>query len=430
MARTAALFDAGLTVVGVSTVQALDSTSASGMVTRQAATQDAVALLGRAGGSGSHVATITTATLSGNATITLPAATASLATLALAETLTNKTLTAPLITQAVATSGSPALITLTGSAHTTLAASTEVTDVNFNLARTVQLATGALATQRAIRVQAPTYAFVGASTITNAATLAISGAPVAGANATITNPLALWVQGGTSLLAGAVSMTAGTASADTATGTLVVTGGGGVGISGALNAGAASTITSTATTVTVPLALINNSTSGAFLSARLDLQAYDGAVVSTIGILGVTGSTWSYGAYQAIGAYLNAAKSGGLTLLASHASGSFTVTTGGELAGNIRMTISSAGAISLNGAVTLSSGSNLTMQAANFITDTTTGTKLGTATAQKLGLWNATPVIQPTAVVDATGGATVDTEARAAINALLARMRTVGMVAT
>lgn len=97
---------------------------------------------------------------------------------------------------------------LTGAAHTTLAASVEVTDVNFNLARTVQFSTGALATQRTVRIQAATYAFVGASTITNAATLAISGAPIAGANATITNSYALWVQGGTTRLDGVVSFDA------------------------------------------------------------------------------------------------------------------------------------------------------------------------------------------------------------------------------
>jgi hypothetical protein len=36
----------------------------------------------------------------------------------------------------------------------------------------------------------------------------------------------------------------------------------------------------------------------------------------------------------------------------------------------------------------------------NILTDTTNGTKIGTATTQKLGFWNATPIVQP-----ATGGA-------------------------
>lgn len=103
-------------------------------------------------------------------------------------------------TQRASTSGSPVLLTITGAAHTTLTASTEATDVNFNFARTVQFATGALTTQRAFRIQAPTYAFVAASTITTASTLSISGAPVAGTNATITNSYALNVESGASKL--------------------------------------------------------------------------------------------------------------------------------------------------------------------------------------------------------------------------------------
>jgi len=39
--------------------------------------------------------------------------------------------------------------------------------------------------------------------------------------------------------------------------------------------------------------------------------------------------------------------------------------------------------------------------AKNILTDTTTGTKIGTATTQKLSLWNATPIVQPTAAVAA-----------------------------
>jgi hypothetical protein len=78
-------------------------------------------------------------------------------------------------------------------------------DVDWALNRTVQFSTGALTTQRAFLVRAPTYGFVGASTITNAATLAISGAPVAGTNATLTNTHALWVQAGNSQFDGDVT---------------------------------------------------------------------------------------------------------------------------------------------------------------------------------------------------------------------------------
>ena len=35
----------------------------------------------------------------------------------------------------------------------------------------------------------------------------------------------------------------------------------------------------------------------------------------------------------------------------------------------------------------------------NLAPGTTTGTKIGTATTQKLGFWNATPIVQPTTAV-------------------------------
>lgn len=112
-----------------------------------------------------------------------------------------------LVNQIVSTTGSPIAFTLNGAAHTTLTASTEANDIYFNLARTVQWATGALTTQRAVYINAPTYGFVGASTITEAATFAISGAPIAGTNATITNKYALWVASGHTRLGGDLMVT-------------------------------------------------------------------------------------------------------------------------------------------------------------------------------------------------------------------------------
>ena len=46
------------------------------------------------------------------------------------------------------------------------------------------------------------------------------------------------------------------------------------------------------------------------------------------------------------------------------------------------------------------------------------------------GFFGAPPATQPTAVADAAGGATVDAEARTALNALLSRLRTLGLIAT
>jgi hypothetical protein len=62
----------------------------------------------------------------------------------------------------------------------------------------------------------------------------------------------------------------------------------------------------------------------------------------------------------------------------------------------------------------------------NYVFGTSTGTKLGTATSQKLGFWNATPVVQPTAVADATDAASAVTQ----LNNLLAKLRTIGIIAT
>jgi ribosomal protein L24E len=75
--------------------------------------------------------------------------------------------------------------------------------------------------------------------------------------------------------------------------------------------------------------------------------------------------------------------------------------------------------ISNNRAITVSDGGNVVL-------GTTTGTKIGTATTQKLGFYNATPVVQPTAVADATDAATAISQ----LNALLAHMRTLGLIAT
>jgi hypothetical protein len=91
---------------------------------------------------------------------------------------------------------------------------------------------------------------------------------------------------------------------------------------------------------------------------------------------------------------------------------------------NFRLADDSADADITAAALTLSG--NLTISTKNIVTDTTTGTKIGTATTQKLAFWNATPVVQPTAVADAIDAASVITQ----LNALLSRMRDLGLIAT
>jgi hypothetical protein len=76
------------------------------------------------------------------------------------------------------------------------------------------------------------------------------------------------------------------------------------------------------------------------------------------------------------------------------------------------------GALTLNG--------NLDASTRDIVTDTTTGTKIGTATTQKIGFFNATPVVQQAAVADATNGQSTQDR----LNDLLARLRTLGLIAT
>jgi hypothetical protein len=91
----------------------------------------------------------------------------------------------------------------------------------------------------------------------------------------------------------------------------------------------------------------------------------------------------------------------------------FSTTASGASSPTERLRITSAGVLQI-------------ADAGNISVGTTTGTKIGTATTQKLGFYNKTPVVQPTAVADATDAASVITQ----LNALLARMRDLGLIAT
>jgi hypothetical protein len=74
---------------------------------------------------------------------------------------------------------------------------------------------------------------------------------------------------------------------------------------------------------------------------------------------------------------------------------------------------------------------NVTMQdGVNIATGTATGTKIGTGSTQKLGFYGASPVARPAGVADATGGATIDTQARVAINAVITALETLGLLTT
>ena len=103
-----------------------------------------------------------------------------------------------------------------------------------------------------------------------------------------------------------------------------------------------------------------------------------------------------------------------------------------------------------------SNGTHTWIDGANLAVGTTTGTKIGTATTQKLAFFNATPVVQPSAVADLTTTATAGTlptpdgsvtiadaatptvaelleycvELEAKLEAALGHLRTLGLIAT
>ncbi len=106
------------------------------------------------------------------------------------------------------TSGLPkAWLDFTGTQNNTgITASTEYNAFWYNPPRTYTWNAGGITNQRFFYLRAPTLAFGGASTVTNAATFTISGAPIAGSNATITNPYALWIASGMSQFDGNVSL--------------------------------------------------------------------------------------------------------------------------------------------------------------------------------------------------------------------------------
>jgi hypothetical protein len=98
-----------------------------------------------------------------------------------------------------------------------------------------------------------------------------------------------------------------------------------------------------------------------------------------------------------------------------------------DMPGRLVFSTTAAGASSPTERLRITSAGVLQIADAGDITvGTTTGTKIGTATTQKLGFYNATPVVQPAAVADATDAATVITQ----LNDLLAKLRTLGIIAT
>lgn len=132
----------------------------------------------------------------------------------------------------------------------------------------------------------------------------------------------------------------------------------------------------------------------------------DGAEVSALVLCaGVAGTLYEVARFTAVASAVNG------VAVSAEATGNTPVieARGGDT--NIGLNLNPKGA----GSVSLRSGSD-----AQRIDVNNTG----------IGFFGASPAAQPAAVANAAGGATVDAEARTAINDLLARLRTLGIIAT
>lgn len=106
-------------------------------------------------------------------------------------------------------STTPAGFLFSGTANggvNTYAATVEATQFAVDSSQTYTFAAGGIATQRSALFRAPTYAFAGASTVADTATVAVTAAPIAGANASFTRSMALWVQAGLARFDGGIGV--------------------------------------------------------------------------------------------------------------------------------------------------------------------------------------------------------------------------------
>lgn len=99
-------------------------------------------------------------------------------------------------TQFGGSGGTPKFMEWIAGNTTSMTASTEAIDIDFDLERVISWAQGDFALQRAFVIRQPTYAFTATSTITEAATVHIVGEPLEGSNSTILSSYALQIASG------------------------------------------------------------------------------------------------------------------------------------------------------------------------------------------------------------------------------------------
>jgi hypothetical protein len=240
----------------------------------------------------------------------------------------------------------------TTAAHTNQTLSTNIPNFKVN-GSTKQWATGLLGLQEFNTFTSNTISFVGASTTTLAANMSVAYVQ-GGTNATITTSAAIYVP----------------------------------------------TLALTNTTTGIGLYVVAPSGAGTNLAAQFDGSVLISSATSMLGALTVTGADVSISASRA---YILIANSGNASSRRWQfrndvsAFGDFKLmrsTDNTSSAGTTVVTWDSSSNMSLVGNLTLA-------DATNIIFNTSTGSKIGTATTQKIGFWNATPIVQPTTAVTA-----------------------------
>lgn len=360
------------------------------------------------------------------------------------------------------TTGVQTGLTYTDAANTGMTLSTEVPSINLNLSSIKQWATGALATQRFIRIQPATIAFVGGSTVTKAVTLSIGGAPIQGTNATLTTSLAIEVESGLSKFSDTTDATSSTAASVILSGGLaiakklnigdstpstsistgsVITAGGysasrasffrGVSASGDATGATFNFFSNQSVDPAAFRTCFNgsNSTSGATagnssFTVGANFSISHGAAVTLADSAGYVATTATTGASavmtRAYGFYYqNSAETGTVgtkyafyAAAVSGASANYAFFSAGaglvSIADTTDATAIGTASTILSGGLSvakqLRQGGNVTLSdTVTIAVGTTTGTKIGTATTQKIGFWNVTPVVQPATTGTAVG---------------------------
>ena len=252
------------------------------------------------------------------------------------------------IGQTVSASGlPPTALDIDFGAHDAITAGVEWNAIDIGWAGDPQWATGTLPTQAFTIFRGSTVDFVGPSTANIIATVYINGEPAEGVNATFDEAYALRLQG-------PQKIHDNTGTGDTSAKGLW------------LAAGSTTSINHTYSPMLTLSATTNRSG-----DAGGDEQQH-GFAMQAIANSGVSPTT---------GALRWLRQKAGMPLLDSGW-------------GSTIMTLDQTGDLTLTGDLTMA-------DAKNVVINTTTGTKIGTGTNQKLGFWNAAPVIRPTALTTA-----------------------------